>query len=78
MATTRFRFGDNFGEKQYNDTYSLMDEEEGEVFSASFTNLAKGVGLSIPSVKVAETRVTTIGLGDAFVGGFLPPLLDLV
>lgn len=78
MATTRFRFGDNFGEKQYSDTYSLMDEEEGVVFSASFTKLAKGVGVSIPSVKVAETRVTTIGLGDAFVGGFLPPLLDLV
>ena len=78
MATTRFRFGDDFGKKQYDDTYLLADEEEGAIFSASFTKLAKGVGLSISSVQVAETRVTTIGLGDAFVGGFLPSLLDLV
>jgi sugar/nucleoside kinase (ribokinase family) len=29
----------------------------------------------VPVAQVAQSNATTIGLGDAFVGGFLPALL---
>ncbi len=75
MATTRFRFGDNFKSKeQYLDTFNLPNELESEIFASSFNKIVKDYGYCVPSVAVKETDVTTIGLGDSFVGGFLPPL----
>lgn len=75
MATTRFRFGDNFKTKeQYIDTYKLPNEKISEVFANAFNDIVGDTGYCVPSVTVNETDVTTIGLGDSFVGGFLPPL----
>ncbi|EMS70296.1 phosphofructokinase [Ruminiclostridium cellobioparum] len=75
MATTRFRFGDDFSEENYNETEGLCPEEEGTVIARELKKLLGDKVCCIPSVKVQEQKVTTIGLGDAFVGGFLPALL---
>ncbi|MDR0657298.1 MAG: ADP-dependent glucokinase/phosphofructokinase [Treponema sp.] len=75
MATTRFRFGDDFTSENYIETGRLPLEEEGEKFSCGIKGILGNMVCSVPSFKVSERDVTTIGLGDAFVGGFLPALV---
>ncbi len=75
MATTRFRFGDGFSPEDYAGTEGLPQEEEGTEFAHELELLLKDEVCCIPSVVVREQKVTTIGLGDAFVGGFLPALV---
>ncbi len=75
LATTRFRFGDDFTLEDYRNTSRLSDEAEGAAFSARLREMMPDA-MCVPSKKVEEKRVTTIGLGDAFVGGFLAALLD--
>ncbi len=76
MATTRFRFGDGFTAADYEETRGLPPEAIGAEFAARIKGLAKDRVCCLPSVQVRESRVTTIGLGDAFVGGFLPALVE--
>jgi ADP-dependent phosphofructokinase/glucokinase len=76
MATTRFRFGDEFTPADYLETERLPVEATGMEFAASLGGLAGDGVCCLPSVQVEESRVTTIGLGDAFVGGFLPALAE--
>jgi len=75
MATTRFRFGDDFTYEQYNETSHLPEENEGMLFCQQIDVLGRNMVYCLPSFEVNETRVTTIGLGDAFVGGILPELI---
>lgn len=75
MATTRFRFGDDFTVGNYKETESLRPNEEGIVFAGELKKLLGDKICCAPVVHVEETNVTTIGLGDSFVGGFLPALL---
>jgi ADP-dependent phosphofructokinase/glucokinase len=77
MATTRFRFGDNFTVENYKETESLVPNEEGVRFAGELRKLLGDKICCIPVVHVKEENVTTVGLGDAFVGGFLPALLKL-
>ncbi|MGD1815581.1 MAG: ADP-dependent glucokinase/phosphofructokinase [Pleomorphochaeta sp.] len=78
MATSRFRFGDNFIDKtQYYDTENLEDDEISKDFTIKFNNLANNKGFCIASKKVFEKSVTTVGLGDFFVGGFIYQLSDI-
>lgn len=77
MATTRFRFGDDFSAENYLETEQLPPEEEGAVVACELKVLLGDRVCCIPSVKVQEQKVTTIGLGDAFVGGFLPALITV-
>ena len=76
MATTRFRFGDDFTAADYRDTSELPPAAGGAAFGAEIGRLAADSVCCIPSFQVREDRVTTIGLGDAFVGGFLPALAE--
>jgi len=75
MATSRFRFGDDFTPAEYAETEALPPEETGAEFSAAINGLGGGIVFCLPSVRVKEKKVTTVGLGDAFVGGFLPALV---
>jgi sugar/nucleoside kinase (ribokinase family) len=74
MATTRFRFGDDFTPADYCETEGLPAEARGADFAAALSRLAGDHVCCLPSVRVTESKVTTVGLGDAFVGGFLPAL----
>jgi ADP-dependent phosphofructokinase/glucokinase len=75
MATSRFRFGDDFTEADYVGTGKLPLETAGVTFAESIEALACGTVCCVPSFEVSEKDVTTIGLGDTFVGGFLPTLV---
>ncbi|MDR0638030.1 MAG: hypothetical protein LBG27_03850 [Spirochaetaceae bacterium] len=75
MATTRFRFGDDFTAGDYAGTGNMLPDEQGVLFASGIHALLGNRVSCVPSFQVFEKRVTTIGLGDTFVGGFLPALL---
>jgi ADP-dependent phosphofructokinase/glucokinase len=75
MATTRFRFGDDFTAGDYAGTGALPPEEQGAAFASEIHALLGDRVSCVPSFQVFEKNVTTVGLGDTFVGGFLPALL---
>jgi ADP-dependent phosphofructokinase/glucokinase len=74
MATTRFRLGDDFTRADYEETSRLPLEEEGLIFAREIRKLAGSAVACVSSYLVTEKNVTTVGLGDTFVGGFLPAL----
>lgn len=76
MATTRFCYGDDFTAEDYRRVDALSPEEEGAAFSAALNELMGTNGFCVPVPGVDQYRrdATTIGLGDAFVGGFLSAL----
>lgn len=76
LATTRFRFGDDFTMTNYREIEGAAPSDEDLRF-ADAVNAASGDGLvCAPVAAVEQANATTIGLGDAFVGGFLPALLQ--
>lgn len=75
MATTRFCFGDDFSVENYKEIESLPPNPEGEVFTGELKWLLGDKVCCVPVVQVNVANITTVGLGDAFVGGFLPALL---
>ncbi len=74
MATTRFRFGDDFTKEDFEGTGLLTKDPEGGAFARKLNSIGDGTVYCLPSLHVEETRVTTVGLGDAFVGGFFSAL----
>ena len=77
MAITRLRFGDDFTTADYRETERLPEEACGKVFADTLGVEAGDAVCCLPSVQVEESGVTTVGLGDAFVGGALPELLQV-
>ncbi len=75
MAGTRFRFGDDFSAAEYQETEAYALQEKGAVFADRINALLGDRVCCLACIQAEETRATTIGLGDAFVGGFLPPLI---
>lgn len=75
MATTRFRYGDDFTVDQYREVEKLAPNPDGTRFAAALTALLGDQVCCVPVAQVAQANATTIGLGDAFVGGFLPALV---
>lgn len=75
MATTRFRYGDDFTVENYKTIEALAPHPTGAAFATALTALLGDQSCCIPVVQVEQANGTTIGLGDAFVGGFLPALL---
>ena len=76
MATTRFRFGDDFTKEDFLRTENLPREAEGEAFAERMNEMGAGKVRCVPSLAVEEEKVTTVGLGDAFVGGFLSKFVE--
>ena len=75
MATTRFRYGDDFTVENYKEIGTLSPNQEGVVFAQALNKLLGHKICCLPVAHVDQSNATTIGLGDAFVGGFLPALL---
>jgi ADP-dependent phosphofructokinase/glucokinase len=71
MAATRFKLGDRFSKDDFRRTLGLPAERTGAAFAQEINRLAGGTVCCLPSFEVEQEHVTTIGLGDAFVGGFL-------
>ncbi len=71
LATTRYRLGEDFNKDDCDATERLPMEDEGVRFSREIEALMPGEVCCVPSFHVDKANATTIGLGDAFVGGFL-------
>ena len=76
MATTRFRYGDDFTPANYREIEARAPDAESARI-ADHINAAPGdFMVCVPVAAVEQANATTIGLGDAFVGGFLPMLVS--
>lgn len=76
MATTRFRYGDDFTIENYKEIENLSPNQEGAIFVGELNKLLGNKICGVPVAHIDQSNATTIGLGDAFVGGFLPALLS--
>jgi ADP-dependent phosphofructokinase/glucokinase len=76
MATTRFRYGDDFTLENYQEIETLSPNQEGAIFADALNKLLGHKVCCVPVAHVDQSNATTVGLGDAFVGGFLPALLS--
>lgn len=74
MASTRFRYGDNFSTKEYYEIENYPLQKEGIDFSKKINALSGEDICCLACVQIDEENAATIGLGDAFVGGFLRAL----
>lgn len=75
MATTRFCYGDDFTVENYAEIEGLAPNQEGAIFADRIEKLLARKVCCLPVAHVEQSNATTVGLGDAFVGGFLPVLL---
>ncbi len=76
MATTRFRYGDDFTMQDYRVIEGIPPSARNAAFARDVNSLPGGQMVCVPVAAVDQAKPTTIGLGDAFVGGFLPALLQ--
>ena len=75
MATTRFRYGDDFTATDYHAIERSPPHERNARFARCLNAASGDEILCVPVAAVEQADGTTIGLGDAFVGGFLPALV---
>ena len=76
MATTRFCYGDDFTIENYKQVERLHPHPAGAGFAGKLKELLGDRICCVPVVDVEAPNGTTVGLGDAFVGGFLPAVLS--
>ncbi len=76
LATTRYCFGDDFTLQNYQEIDSLSPSEEHMIFAAEIKSRLNDSIVCVPVVQIEQANTTTVGLGDAFVGGFLLALAD--
>ncbi|MFN8444865.1 MAG: hypothetical protein U0175_29030 [Caldilineaceae bacterium] len=74
MSTTRFRYGDDFTLENYREIEAFPPNLAGANFALAIKQLLDDRVCCVPVAQVEQSNATTIGLGDAFVGGFLPAL----
>ena len=75
MATTRYVHGDDFTAAEYRSIEATLPNRAGDDFACWIMRSRADDVCCVPVAHVECTAPTTIGLGDAFVGGFLPALL---
>lgn len=75
LATTRFCYGDDFTLRNYHEIKSLPPKAENAIFADAINKMQDASIICAPVADVEPSSATTVGLGDAFVGGFLPALL---
>jgi ADP-dependent phosphofructokinase/glucokinase len=76
MATTRFCYGDDFTVENCKAVEALCPHEANAIFADALNKRPGNRICCVPVAHVEPTVATTVGLGDAFVGGFLPALLN--
>lgn len=77
MAATRFRLGDHFSRADFEQSKQWAERPAGISFSQALARYLEPQRLvCLPGKDLDQiSRPTTIGLGDAFIGGMLPALL---
>jgi ADP-dependent phosphofructokinase/glucokinase len=71
VASTRYSYGDEFGEAQLVQMRERPRRDEAEEFAVALEGRMEGLVRCRPGFKLEVADPTTIGLGDSFVGGFL-------
>jgi ADP-dependent phosphofructokinase/glucokinase len=71
MASTRYAYGDDFSEDDYNEVAQAPPSSAGAAFARAIEARMPGLVRCSPAVVMQTARPTMIGLGDSFVGGFL-------
>lgn len=75
MAATRFRYGDDFGRKEYEDMGRMEGKKESIIFARRIENEAGDNICCLPCKDLSFVEnPTVVGLGDFFAGGLLPRL----
>ena len=75
LATARFCYGDDFTLQNYREIERLRPKVENAIFADTINRMQDDSIVCVPVADVEPNSATTVGLGDAFVGGFLPALL---
>ncbi len=71
VATTRYAHGDEYTDDDYDLMRNRPRRAEAEEFAAALERRMGGIVRCLPGFRLDVAEPTTIGLGDAFVGGFL-------
>jgi ADP-dependent phosphofructokinase/glucokinase len=71
VASTRYSHGDEYTDQDYEQMRDRHRRPESVEFAAALEGRMAGVVRCIPGFRLDVAAPTTIGLGDAFVGGFL-------
>jgi ADP-dependent phosphofructokinase/glucokinase len=76
VASTRYCYGDDYTDEQYEFTGSLPVRPEAQAFATELEERMGSVVRCVPGLRLDDVaQPTTIGLGDSFVGGFLAALV---
>lgn len=75
LATTRFCYGDDFTVENYSEIESFSPREDCAIFADAVNTHSSNNICCVPVAHVDQSNGTTVGLGDAFVAGFLPAAL---
>jgi ADP-dependent phosphofructokinase/glucokinase len=75
IASTRYRYGDDYTDEQYEVIRGLPVRPEALTFATVLEQQMGPVVRCVPGFKLEVAQPTTIGLGDSFVGGFLASLV---
>ncbi len=71
VATARYAYGDACADEQYAEIAARPDRTDAALFATELQARMGGVVCCRPGREVDVFQPTTVGLGDAFVGGFL-------
>lgn len=76
MASSRYRLGDNFARKEYEESKLLPNRQSSTDFCESISKMLGSNICCIPCKNLDFVQnPTTVGLGDFFAGGLLPELV---
>jgi len=76
MASSRYRLGDNFARKEYEESKMLPSRQSSVDFCDSISKILGSRICCIPCKDLDFVQhPTTVGLGDFFAGGLLPELI---
>jgi ADP-dependent phosphofructokinase/glucokinase len=76
MSGVRYLHGDDFTRADYEEVGRRRQHPDGQTFSQAVEALLPGQVCCVPSYHLSTRTPTTIGLGDAFVGGFISALVE--
>jgi ADP-dependent phosphofructokinase/glucokinase len=76
LAGTRYRYGDDFTAADHERVSMRLRSSAGTALARQIEQALPGQVCCVPSVDVACSTPTTVGLGDAYVGGFVGALVE--
>ncbi len=76
MSGVRYLHGDDFTRADYVEVSRCLQHQGGHAFAQAIEALLPGQVCCVPSYHLSTRTPTTIGLGDAFVGGFISALVE--